>query len=145
MKGTEIAVECSGRSVSGLEKVVEWRQKVKVAAEKEKKDRMWKELLEQKRRERRERKVGKQMEKQMEKQLEEEMKECEKQSEMCRKVWKMSVAEEEDGWTSVKGKRVRRSEESSVLSEEEFPIILEKRRKRTQTHFWVRFRVEAFP
>ena len=28
---------------------------------------------------------------------------------------------------------------------EGFPIILEKRRKRTQTHFWVRFRVEAFP
>ena len=74
VKGTETAVECSGRSVSGLEKVVEWRQKVKVAAEKEKaekekKDRMWKELLEQKRRER---KMGKQMEKQ----LEEEVKEC---------------------------------------------------------------------
>ena len=115
VKGTEIAVECSGRSVSGLEKVVEWRQKVKVAAEKEKKDRMWKELLEQKRRER---KVGKQME--------EEVKECEKQSEQCRKVWKMSVAAEEDGWTFVKGRRVRRSEESSVLSEEEFPIILGK-------------------
>ena len=45
----------------------------------------------------------------------------------------MSVAAEEDGWTFVKGRRVRRSEESSVLSEE-FPIILEKRRKRTQTH-----------
>ena len=28
---------------------------------------------------------------------------------------------------------------------EGFPIILKKRRKRTQTHFWVRFRVEAFP
>ena len=28
---------------------------------------------------------------------------------------------------------------------EGFQIILEKRRKRTQTHFWVRFRVEAFP
>jgi len=126
VKGTETAVECSGRSVSGLEKVVERRQKVKVAAEKEKaekekKDRMWKELLEQKRRERRERKVGKQMEKQMEKQLEEEVKECEKQCEQCRKVWKMSVAAEEDGWTSVKGRRVRRSEESSVLCEEEFP------------------------
>ena len=124
MKGTETAVECSGRSVSGLEKVVEQRQKVKVAAEKEKKDRMWKELLEQKRRERRERKVGKQMEKL----LEEEVKECEKQSEQCRKVWKMSVAAEEDGWTSVKGRRVRRSEESSVLSEEEFPSF-EKEKK----------------
>jgi len=31
VKGTETAVECSGRSVSGLEKVVERRQKVKVA------------------------------------------------------------------------------------------------------------------
>ena len=28
---------------------------------------------------------------------------------------------------------------------EGFPIILEKRRRRTQTHFWARFRVEAFP
>ena len=100
----------------------------KEKAEKEKKDRMWKELLEQKRRERRERKVGKQMEKQMEKQLEKEVKECEKQSEQCRKVWKMSVAAEEDGWTSVKGKRMRRSEESSVLSEEEFPSF-EKEKK----------------
>ena len=26
-----------------------------------------------------------------------------------------------------------------------FPIILEKKRKLTQTHFWVRFHVEAFP
>ena len=101
MKVTETAVQCSGRSGSGLEKVVERRQKVKVTAEKEKKDRMWKELLEQNRRERRERKGWKQMEKH----LEEEMNECEKQSEQCRKVWKMSVAAEEDGWTSVKGRR----------------------------------------
>ena len=63
MKGTEIAVECSG---SGLEKVLERRQKVKVAAEKEKekKDRMWKELLEQKRRERKAW-VGKQLDEEM--------------------------------------------------------------------------------
>ena len=125
------AVECSGRSGSGLEKVVERRQKLKVAAEKEKaekekKDRMWKELLEQKKREKRERKAR--MEKQMEKQLAGEMKECEKQSEECRKVWKMSVEVEEEGWTSVKGRRVRRSVESSVLSEEEFPS-LEKEKK----------------
>ena len=125
------AVECSGRSGSGLEKVVERRQKLKVAAEKEKaekekKDRMWKELLEQKKREKRERKAR--MEKQMEKQLAGEMKECEKQSEECRNVWKMSVEVEEEGWTSVKGRRVRRSVESSVLSEEEFPS-LEKEKK----------------
>ena len=141
VKGTETAVEkeSSGRSarsgrsgeevVMGRKKVVVEKVKVKVAAEKkkaekEKKDRMWKELLEQKKRERRERKVGKQMEKQ----LEEEKKECEKQSEQCREVWKMSVAAEEDGWTSVKGKRLRRSEESSVLSEEEFPSF-EKEKK----------------
>ena len=66
MKGTEIAVECSR---SGLEKVLERRQKVKVAAEKEKaekvkKDRMWKELLEQKRRERKAW-VGKQLDEEM--------------------------------------------------------------------------------
>ena len=52
----------------------------------------------------------------MVKQLEEEMKECETQSEQC---GKMSVSAEVDGWTSVKGRHVRRSEEEFPSFEKE--------------------------
>jgi len=99
----------------GLEKKTEkmgWKE-LKKRREEEKKE---KKLREEKKRER---KLEKQME-EMEMKDEKERKEVERKKEE-RKVWKTSVPAEEDGWTAVKGRSKRRSEESSGLSEEEYP------------------------
>ena len=106
----------------GLEKVTEqmrWKEFKKRREEEEKEKKLREE-------EKRKRKLEKQLrEMEMEEEVERKREE--------RKVWKMSVPAEEDGWTSVKARRGRRSEESSGLSEEEYPSLekekLEKEKK----------------
>ena len=84
----------------------------------------WKELKKRREAEEKEKKLRekKKREEKLEKQMEElEMREEKERKEVERKVWKTSVPAEEDGWTAVKGRSKRRSEESSGLSEEEYP------------------------